>query len=62
MSILKTVERILIKIIVIQFVSMLLSQFVFHKFEIFPELHQLARYEGVSEDNFSEILETFNGR
>lgn len=61
-SVLKTVERILIKIIVIQFVFMLLCQFVFHKFEIFPELHQLARYEGVSEDNFSEILETFNGR
>ncbi|WP_147533806.1 YpfB family protein [Bacillus marasmi] len=58
----KTVERILIKLIVIQFVFLLLSQFIFHKFEVLPELHQLARYEGVSEDNFSEILETFNGR
>lgn len=58
----KTVERILIKLIVIQFIFLLLSQYVFHKFEILPELQQLARYEGVSEDNFSEILETFNGR
>lgn len=58
----KAVERILIKIVIIQFIFLLISQFLFHKFQLLPELQQLTRYEGVTEGNFSEILETFNGR
>jgi hypothetical protein len=58
----KAIERILIKIIIIQFIILVFSQFVFHKLQAFPELNQLMRYEGVTEDNFSQILETFQGR
>ncbi|MGJ7919963.1 YpfB family protein [Neobacillus sp. LXY-4] len=58
----KTFERILMKIVLIQFIILVFSQFFFHKIEVLPELQQLARYEGVTEDNFSQILETFNGR
>jgi hypothetical protein len=58
----KTVERILLKIVIIQFVFLFLSQFLFHKYHLFPELQQLTRYEGVTENNFSQILETFNGQ
>lgn len=58
----KRFERILIKIIIIQFFILILSQFVFHKFQVLPELNQLARYEGVTENNFSQFLETFNGQ
>lgn len=58
----KTFERILIKIIVVQFVFLFLSQLFLHKFDIFPELNHITQYEGVSNNNFSEILETFKGR
>lgn len=58
----KRFERILIKIIIIQFFILILSQFVFHKFQVLPEMNQLARYEGVTENNFSQFLETFNGQ
>jgi hypothetical protein len=57
----KSFERILIKIILVQFVFLILSQLFFHKLHIFPELKQITQYEGVSNNNFSEILETFNG-
>lgn len=58
----KTFERILIKIIMIQFIFLVLSQFVIHKFQVLPELNQLTQYEGVTENNFSQVLETFQGR
>lgn len=58
----KTIERILIKVIIIQFIILIFSQFIFHNLQAFPEVNQLMRYEGVTEDNFSQILETFQGR
>lgn len=56
----KTVERILIKVIVVQFLFLLLAQIFLHKLNILPELKELTQYEGVTENNFSELLETFN--
>jgi Family of unknown function (DUF5359) len=58
----KTVERILIKLIVIQFIFLVSAQLFFHKLNIFPELKQITQYEGVSKNNFTEIIETFQGR
>lgn len=58
----KSFERILIKIIIVQLIFLFLSQLVLHKYHIFPELKQLTQYEGVTENNFSEVIETFNGR
>ncbi len=58
----KTFERILIKIVLVQFIFLILSQLVFHKLQALPELSQLTQYEGVTENNFSQILETFNGK
>lgn len=55
----KTFERILIKLICIQLLFLLLSQYVFHEKNVFPELKQITQYEGVNENNVSEILETF---
>lgn len=60
--ILKTIERIIIKIIIIQFFFLLFTQFFFHKLDTFPELKEITQYEGVTENNFSELLETFNGK
>lgn len=58
----KTFERILMKVIVIQFIILLSVQFFFHKLNIFPELKQITQYEGVSENHFTQKLETFKGR
>lgn len=58
----KTFERILIKIVMVQFIFLVLSQVVLHKFHVLPELSQLTQYEGVTENNFSQVLETFKGK
>ncbi|MCM2531815.1 YpfB family protein [Neobacillus pocheonensis] len=55
------VERILIKIVIIQFVFLFLSQILFHQLNVFPQLNQLTEYEGVNENTFTEILQTFLG-
>ncbi len=58
----KKVESILIKVIVIQFIFLFLSQLFFHQFNTGLELQQLRKYEGVDENTFSEILQTFQDR
>ncbi|WP_338451776.1 YpfB family protein [Niallia oryzisoli] len=58
----KIVERLLLKLIIIQFVFLLLTQVFFHKLNSFPELQQLAQYEGVSENDLTEFLETFSSK
>lgn len=55
----KSIERILMKIVIIQFLFLFITQIFFHKFNIFPELKQLTQYEGVTDNNFTEFLETF---
>jgi hypothetical protein len=59
---LKRAERILIKIIITQFIFLLLSQIIFHQMDIFPELKQLTKYEGVNKNSFTEFLQTFSGK
>ncbi|MBS4191054.1 YpfB family protein [Bacillus sp. FJAT-49705] len=58
----KAIERIIIKIIMIQFLFLIITQLFFHKLNIFPELKQLTQYEGVTDNNFTEFLETFRGK
>lgn len=58
----KSMERILIKIVIIQFIFLFVTQMFFHKLNIFPELKQLTQYEGVTDNNFTELLETFRGQ
>lgn len=55
----KTVERILIKIVVIQFVFLFLTQFLFHYLNVFPPLGQLTKYEGVMKKTYMETLQVF---
>lgn len=61
-GIMKTVERIIIKLVITQFVFLVICQFFFHKLNAFPELKEITQYEGVTENSFSELLETFNSR
>jgi hypothetical protein len=58
----KLIERILLKVIVIQFILLLLTQLFFHKWNSSPELQQLTQYEGATENNLTEILETFSNK
>ena len=58
----KKVERILIKVVIIQFVFLFLSQLIFHQMDVFPQIKQLTKYEGVNENTFTEILQTFQGK
>lgn len=57
----KTVERILIKLVIIQLLFLLATQVFIHELNIFPSMKLLTEYEGVGKDNFTEIIETFKG-
>lgn len=54
----KTVERIIIKIIMIQIAFFIVGQ-MFHMWEIIPEIRTITQYEGVMDSNFISFLETF---
>ncbi len=56
----KTVERIIIKLIIIQLLFLIIVQIFFHKNNMFPELKEITQYEGVTEYQFSNILDVFN--
>ncbi|UII54656.1 YpfB family protein [Cytobacillus spongiae] len=56
------IERLLIKLVAIQLLFLLATQIFFHKMNVVPELKQITQYEGVTESNFTKLLETFNGR
>jgi Family of unknown function (DUF5359) len=57
----KTVERIIIKLIIIQLICLFLIQ-VFLSFEnqVVP-LSKLVQYEGVNSNNYTKVIETFKG-
>jgi hypothetical protein len=56
----KLLERILIKLVIVQFLFLLLAQIVFHELNIFPELKEITQYEGVNNGQYSEVLETLS--
>jgi hypothetical protein len=58
----KGFERILMKVIIVQFIFLIFAQLFLHQYGIFPQLEQLTKYEGVNENTFTEILETFSGK
>lgn len=55
----KTGERLLTKIIIIQFIFLFFTQLFFHQLDALPQLKQLTKYEGVNENTITEILQTF---
>ncbi|CAM4062763.1 YpfB family protein [Mesobacillus thioparans] len=58
----KTFERILIKIAIIQFVFLIIAQVFFHRLDAFPELKQITQYEGVTNKNHSEVLKSIRSK
>lgn len=58
----KSFERILIKIAIIQFIFLIIAQLFFHELNAFPELKQITQYEGVTENNHSEVLNSIQSK
>ncbi|MDP4161851.1 MAG: DUF5359 family protein [Bacillota bacterium] len=55
----KTAERLLTKIVIIQIFFLLLFQLVFHRLNVLPNVNHLTQYEGVNGKSYSQILEVF---
>jgi len=53
----KTVERILLKIIALQIVFFIIGQML-HTWDFIPEIRTITQYEGVMDSNFVSFLET----
>lgn len=58
----KTFERILVKIAIVQFIFLIITQIFFHEFNALPELKQITQYEGVTENNHSEVLNSIRSK
>jgi hypothetical protein len=56
----KSIERILIKLIIVQFVFLIVAQILFHNLNVFPELKEITQYEGVNNNQYSDVLETLS--
>jgi hypothetical protein len=55
---LKTFERILIKLVIIQFAFLFITQLFFHQLNVLPELRVITQYEGVVKEKNTESVET----
>lgn len=55
----KTIERILIKVIIVQLGVLLFSQWFLYHFEDIPKLKQIAKYEGVNKNSWTDFMEVF---
>ncbi len=56
----KRVERILIKLIVIQFIALVCAQLLLQDAAVQPYLSRVVQYEGVNKITITEWLETFS--
>lgn len=57
---LKRFERILMKLIVIQFIALICGQLLVQNEHVQPYLSRVVQYEGVNKITISEWLETFS--
>jgi hypothetical protein len=56
--VLKAIERILIKLAIIQFAFLFITQLFFHQLNVLPELKVITQYEGVVKEKNAESVET----
>ncbi|WML30848.1 YpfB family protein [Neobacillus sp. OS1-32] len=56
------VEKFLFKLVIVQFLFLILTQIFFHQFNFLPEVKQLTKYEGVTKNTMTDILETIKGK
>lgn len=50
------------KVAVIQFVLLLLTQLIFHQLDEIPHLKQITKYEGVTKNTMTKIVETMSNK
>ncbi|ATH92193.1 MULTISPECIES: YpfB family protein [Bacillus] len=55
----KTFERLLLKLLIVQGVVLLSVQLLFHFSQAEPYLSKVVQYEGVNKTNIGEWIETF---
>ena len=53
----RKIERLILKLVIIQFLFLLFFQAFFHNGDSFLELKQLTEYEGVNRDSHTQIIE-----
>lgn len=58
----KTIERILLKVTIIQLICLLISQLLLPHLETWTQFNHLIKYEGVYEPTDAKIVETFHNR
>ncbi len=58
----KTVERMLWKLAIIQFIFLLIAQFVVSHSSIAPYVVKVVHYEGVIKNSVLKTIETFDQR
>jgi hypothetical protein len=56
----KRIERILLKLVVIQFIFLLIVQFIILYTPFSPYLGKIYDYEGVSKNGVTKTIETFD--
>ncbi|WP_181535707.1 YpfB family protein [[Anoxybacillus] calidus] len=56
----KRIERILLKLVVIQFIFLLIAQFMILYTPFSPYLGKIYEYEGVSKNHVTKTIETFD--
>ena len=56
----KRVERILIKLLLVQLLSLLIAQGLLLHSQVSPYLTKIVDYEGVAKNNFTKVIETFD--
>jgi hypothetical protein len=56
----KSMERILIKLAIIQFIFLLIAQSLILYSDYGSYFSEIIQYEGVAKNNFSKIIETFD--
>ncbi len=55
----ETVEKIIIRLLLVQFILLVAAQLVFHKNNMFPEWKVIVQYEGVAK-NQSGVCDVLN--
>ncbi|MCM3539432.1 MULTISPECIES: YpfB family protein [Priestia] len=56
----KKVERVLFKLLIIQLFCLLFSQALLRVEAISPYISKIPQYEGVTKENITKIVETFD--
>ncbi|MFZ3588628.1 YpfB family protein [Bacillus sp. DJP31] len=56
----KHIERILMKVVVIQIICLVIAQVIMMNHQLSPFLSKVIQYEGVTKDTYTKVVETFD--